>query len=102
MLKKENRLSKIKRSGGKRYSLPLFNIYIFQNKEEKARFGFVVSKKIDKRAVIRNKTKRVLRAAAKGFLKRLTGKDIIVISKKSLTFKEREIVEKEFEEIFNK
>jgi ribonuclease P protein component len=103
MLKRENRLAKIAhKADEKKYFSPLFNIRIADNKDDKTRFGFVVSKKIDKKAVVRNRTKRVLRDAAKEFLKDLIGKDIVVIAKKSLSFKEKAEVIKEFKSIFNK
>lgn len=86
MLKKENRLSNLKRKvESKNYDTPLFKIKISQNSENKNRFGFVVSKKIDKKAVVRNQTKRVLKKAAKSFLGKISeDKDIIFVSKKVL------------------
>ena len=103
MLRKENRLSKlIRRADEKKFFSPLFNVRISDNKDGKVRFGFVVSKKIDKRAVVRNRTKRVLRASVEGFLKDLMGKDITVIAKKSLSFKDKETALGEFASIFKK
>jgi ribonuclease P protein component len=103
MLKRENRLSKIiRRAGEKKYFSPLFHVKISENKENKARFGFVVSKKIDKRAVVRNKTKRVLRDTAKELIDSVLGKDIVIIAKKSLSPKDREEVAKELGNILNK
>jgi ribonuclease P protein component len=103
MLKRENRLAKIvHRADEKKYFSPLFNVRISDNKDKKVRFGFVVSKRIDKRAVVRNRTKRILREMARGFLKDLSGKDIIVVAKKSLSFKEKEAVVKEFGSILKK
>jgi ribonuclease P protein component len=103
MLKRENRLSKIiHRVGERKYFSPLFQVKISENKEEKARFGFIVSKKIDKRAVVRNKTKRVLREAVKIFIDKLLGKDIIIIARKKLSFKEKDEVVKELGNILNK
>ena len=101
MLKRENRLPKITRkTGEKKYFSPLFTVKISDNKDNKTRFGFVVSKKIDKKAVVRNRTKRVLREVAKEFVNDLTGKDIIIIAKKNLIFKEKEEVLKELRNIF--
>ena len=58
MLRKKNRLSRINvKAKSISFDTTLFKIKIFSNKEEKVRLGFVVSKKIDKRAVVRNKTK---------------------------------------------
>ncbi|HUD09914.1 MAG TPA: ribonuclease P protein component [Patescibacteria group bacterium] len=103
MLKRENRLTKIvRRTGGEKYSSALFNIKVFDNKENEARFGFVVSKKIDKRAVVRNRTKRVLRMVAEEFLKELVGKDVVIIAKKSLTLTDKEMVAKELRNILKK
>ena len=103
MLKRENRLSRIARKiDDKKYFSPLFNVRISDNKDGKVRFGFVVSKRIDKRAVVRNRTKRVLRNVAEEFINELKGKDIIVVAKKSLTFKEKIEVTREFKNIFNK
>lgn len=103
MLKRENRLSKItRRVGENKYFSPFFQVRISENKESKARFGFIVSKKIDKRAVVRNQTKRVLRSAAEAFINHLGGKDIIVTAKKPLTFKEKGEVERELGNILNK
>lgn len=103
MLKRENRLAKIvHKAGEKKYFSPLFNVRMTDNKDDKVRFGFVVAKKVDKKAVVRNRTKRVLRAVAEDFLKYLNGKDIVVVAKKSLSFKEKIEVTKEFKNIFNK
>jgi ribonuclease P protein component len=103
MLKRENRLSKItRRAGERKYLSPLLSVRISDNKDDKVRFGFIVSKKIDKRAVIRNRTKRVLRSAAETFLTTEVGKDIIVTAKKSLLPKEKEEIVKELSDIFKK
>ena len=101
MLKRENRLSRIVRIAGERkYFSYLFQIRVSESKDSQAKFGFVVSKKIDKRAVVRNRTKRVLRDAAGKFLGILGGKNIVVVAKKSLSSKEKEEVIKEFKNIF--
>src|SRR5450830_1883118 len=96
MLKRENRLSRIlRRVGEKKYFSPLFQVRISENNDNKARFGFIVSKKIDKRAVIRNQTKRVLRSAVEPFINNATGKNIIIVAKKNLLPKEKDEVIKE-------
>jgi ribonuclease P protein component len=103
MLKRENRLAKIiKIVGEKKYNSALFTARVSENKENKVRFGFVVSKRIDKKAVVRNRTKRVLRDAAAEFIGNLSGKDIVVVAKKSLDFSQKEEVAKEFSSIFKK
>jgi ribonuclease P protein component len=104
MLKKQNRLSKItKTKENKLFTSPLFNLRISDNKENKTRFAFIVSKKIDKRAVIRNRTKRVLRSAVEEIIEKLKiGKDIVIISKKALVPEQAKEVLATLESIFRK
>ena len=49
-------------------------VFVFLKKEELAnsKFGFVVSKKINKRAVVRNRIRRILQVALKKYLKEMT------------------------------
>ena len=68
MLTKSNRLTEEKDfeavfKAGKKYSLPGVKIYlkIRGNNLKQSRFGFVISKKVSKKAVVRNKIKRTLR-----------------------------------------
>ena len=104
MLKKQNRLARITgKSRGNVYSSPFFNIKVYEGQEEVTRFGFVVSKKISTKAVVRNRTKRVLRAAAQNLVQRVNPeKDIIVFSKKELDFKQEKEVLRSMTEIFTK
>ncbi|HYM65526.1 MAG TPA: ribonuclease P protein component [Candidatus Sulfotelmatobacter sp.] len=95
MLKKKNRLKKIKGASGKTINTPLFSLKISQSGEKETKFGFVVSKKISKKAVLRNKTKRVLQEAARGALEKVaSGKNIIIYAKKNFTYKDTEEVKK--------
>lgn len=103
MLKKQNRLTKDIGGGARLFSSPAFNIKISENKENLVKFGFVVSKKISKSAVVRNRTKRVLRDVAKEVIgKIILGKNILVISKKELGFEEKEDVLKAMTDILKK
>ena len=104
MLKKQNRLSRItKKSKGSFYSSPFFSIKIYDGEEKTTRFGFVVSKKISGKAVVRNRTKRVLRDAAQSLVQRISPeKDIIVFSKKELNSKKEEEALRSMTEIFMK
>lgn len=55
------------------------------------RFGFVISKKVDKRAVVRNRSKRLLRSCIEEVVGRLVGKyDMLFIINKNLTEKSRD------------
>jgi ribonuclease P protein component len=103
MLKRQNRLSKIaKKTNGKRFFSPLFNIQVSGNNLNDARFGFIVSKKIDKRAVIRNTTKRVLQKAAEAFLESQRGQDIILIAKQPLSFSDLDKVTQELKKVLTR
>jgi ribonuclease P protein component len=104
MLKKQNRLGKItRRKGDKHFTFPLFNLRVSDNRERTTKFAFIVSKKIDKRAVVRNRTKRVLRSAAEEVIKKFgIGKDIVIISKKALIPEQKEEVLRILETVLRK
>lgn len=76
---------------GRKVFGPLFGLLIVQGKEEsgdKAKFGFIVSKKIDKRAVIRNKIKRRLDQALLSYLPKIKpGAKVVFLAKKILVDK---------------
>lgn len=90
---KENQISSI-----------FFSIKIAENKLESNRFGILISKRIDKRAVIRNKIKRQIRRCVEENEKYLSaGKDILIITRPGIKDMEtREICEslmKDFKKI---
>ncbi|MBI1755203.1 ribonuclease P protein component [Candidatus Azambacteria bacterium] len=76
---------------GRFISTPLFLLKYVKGREGKSRAGFVVSKKVSKNAVERNKVKRIMREIVGkeiNFLKK--GYDTVFIAKKqiaSLAFK---------------
>jgi len=98
MLKKENRLTKnndfdaVFKNGRSCYS-KILSVKSLPNSLEENRFGILVGTKISKKAVIRNKIKRQIRAAIESelFLLKL-GNDYVVV-----TFPL--ILDKNFEEI---
>lgn len=98
MLPKENRLKKKKDfnkvAAGDQQISGNFLILKFQSNDlSVARVGFVVSKKVSKKAVLRNKVKRRLREAVRAELARVRpGFDLVF-------FTRREIKEKEFSDI---
>lgn len=62
MFKKNNRLSPSTRLINPSINNTLFfTLKIGKNNTETNRYGFVITKKVDKRAVVRNKTKRKVR-----------------------------------------
>lgn len=72
MFKKKYRLNKnINLLGPKILSTPLFTVRIAKNNLSYSRFGFIVSKKIDKRASARNSIKRRFRSCIEIVLDRI-------------------------------
>jgi len=92
MFKKENRLAPgISFSNSHQHNLPQFVLKEKENGLALNRFGVVVSKRIDKRAVGRNKVKRFFRTALANFNKKMSvGHDILVIAKKEILNKTKE------------
>jgi ribonuclease P protein component len=73
------------------------------NDLDKSRFGFVVSQKVSKKAVVRNKIKRRLRGiiiSKKNFIK--SGLDIVILTKKGIEQKNFLEIEKELMELLRK
>ena len=90
MLKKRMRLKKTILKRSSELSTPYFNLKIQANTEGGSRFGFIVSKKIDKRATVRNRIKRVLRSCIEESLPKIKhGYDFLFILKKEAVGKSR-------------
>ncbi len=104
MLKKQNRLARVNKKGQSKFLVsPNFNIRISENKEKETRFGIVVSKKTSKKAVLRNKTKRIIREIIRTNLSDIIKeKDIIIVSKKTLNQKLRKEAEQDLLSVFKK
>lgn len=104
MLKRKNRLSKIyKNTKGQRFNSPFFNLIVADSGENIPRFGFIVSKKVSKSAVLRNKTKRVLAKAIEGLIEKInSNKDFVIVAKKEVGWEKEEEAKKYFTDIFNK
>lgn len=79
---------------------PYFSFKAKFNNLDYNRFGFVVSKKIDKRAVVRNKIKRVLRECVSDFLQ--GGTDIILVAKPRIKDQDPEILADSFKQAYEK
>lgn len=85
MLKKIFRLPKTKLNKAQTFTLQNVVLKVSENGIGAKRFGFVVSKKIDKRAVVRNKTKRILRTFVQERLDKIkSGYDFLFIAKSSV------------------
>lgn len=65
---------------GKAYHAKIFRLKVLANESETNRYGIVISSKVSKKAVERNKLKRQFRRAVKQFDKRLfLGFDLVII-----------------------
>lgn len=92
MLKKKYRLgSKVKVKFKNFLSTPFFLLKIAENNLVNNRYRFVISKKIDKRAVIRNKIKRILSSCIEDMFKETkTGYDMLFLAKKEISNVQRD------------
>ena len=92
MFKRENRLvSGVRFNNSYSFSVPQFVLKERKNDLALNRFGIVVSKKIDKRAVVRNRIKRFFRRALIDLSKNMmSGHDILFIVKIGILSKTEE------------
>lgn len=82
---------------GKMIQSQSFGMGIFDRKDnDPLRFGFIISTKISKKAVIRNKIKRIMSEVIRKNLNKLkNGYDVLFLIKPSITKLETDIIEKE-------
>ncbi|MCF7907191.1 ribonuclease P protein component [Patescibacteria group bacterium] len=102
-LKKTRDFNRIYRYGYKFFSPELILRWVKDNRKECSRWGIIVSRKVDKKAVIRNKIKRRLRAILRENINSWPlQKDIVLIARpqiKELSFSE---LKKRLEQILRK
>jgi len=103
VLKRENRIrlrkefAEIKNKGKILYS-PLFGFLTYKENDDQKKFGFIVSKKISKKAVDRNKIRRILSEVVRENLEKFeNGTRIIFLTKKEILGKKMKEIEKEVE-----
>jgi ribonuclease P protein component len=92
MFKRENRLVLgTKFNNSYIFATPQFVLKEKKNNLNLNRFGIIVSKKVDARAVGRNKIKRLFRTALSGLGKKMgQGHDILLIIKKEIASKTKD------------
>lgn len=101
-LKKKKEIEKVMRFGRAQAGEFLFLKWV-KNGLEAPRFCFVVSKKVSKRAVQRNKVKRRLREAVKIFLPQIKEKvDVAVFAKPEILPKEFSQIKDEIQKLLAK
>ncbi len=100
MLKRENRLTPVRLSNPRNISTPLFSLKIAKNDQSLNRFAFIVSKKIDKRAVVRNLLKRRLRSCIEEIFDNIKkGYDFVFYPKSLLIKAKKEDAAREIDKI---
>jgi ribonuclease P protein component len=108
VLKKINRIGTKKefeevKEKGRTYQAPLLAMVIFKKEDEEKKFGLVVSKRISKKAVIRNKIRRAVYEALRKQLGKISnGVRGIVLVRTAIVGKRAEEIEREIEEIIKK
>lgn len=103
MLKKLLRLPRKKIQFSGNFQNPYCTIRISKNDLDYSRFGFVVSKKIDKRAVKRNLIKRAIRCLVEQNINNFTkGLDFLFIVRKTFSDQEKESVLKNISQTLKK
>lgn len=108
MLSKKHRLAKKKDfqevfKKGKFFAEGFITAKIKENKLDFSRFGFVVTLKVSKKAVKRNRIRRQLQEAAKSFLGKIKpGYDVVVIPKTDEKDKTYQEIKDAFKKILQK
>ena len=104
MLKKRYRLARnYWPRDGAFFSDYLFNARVSSNSLSISRFGFVVSKKQERRAVDRNRARRVFRSVIEQHVEGFSGGiDVLFFLKNNLRLKKRQDIEKELLVFFKK
>lgn len=91
MLKRKNRLTAKVKLRGKSFNTQFFIFKAAKNDLDYNRAAFVISKKAEKKAVARNRVKRVLRSCLEEIFEDLkTGYDFLFIIKKEALNEKRE------------
>ena len=92
ILKKRNDFEVVK-DKGRLYQSPLFGMLVMSENVEETKFGFLISKKISKRAVDRNKIRRLMTEAVRFKINEIKKKVWVVflVKRKMLTVKQDEV-----------
>lgn len=104
MLAKKFRLpSSINLKGSPSVRTPEFTVIYARQNLSVGRFGFVVAKSIDKRAVVRNRLRRLVRAAIEEkWLEKSKGKDFLFIIKPAITVVQKNIVRQKVDDVMKR
>lgn len=98
-LKGESKINNILKKGKKRQSENFGVFYVTKGSEDVPKFAFVISKKISKLAVNRNRVKRAMSEAIRRNISKIPrGVDFVFLAKKSIVDKSTEEIMKEVQE----
>lgn len=89
---------------GRMFQSKSFGMGVYDRKDtEPSRFGFIISTKISKKAVERNRIKRIMSEVVRINLEKLkTGHDVLFLIKPSIMTLGKELIEREVYEIITK
>ena len=89
---------------GKLFQSKSFGLEVFERKDnDPSRFGFIISTRISKKAVVRNRIKRIISSYISQNSKTLKkGQDVVFLIKPSIVKLTRDEIEKETNEIITK
>ncbi len=104
MFKKKYRLNpRIRLENTSRIQTVFFTLTLAKNQCTHNRYGFIASKRIDKRAVVRNRVKRRVRAAVEQMVSNVkNGYDMLFVLKVAAVGARTDFLYKEIERIFKK
>lgn len=103
MLKREYRIPRIKLANPRTIYTPYFIVRISRNNVFLSRFRFTVSKKIDKKAVVRNKLRRRMSHSIEQMLGRIRGGYDMAFSLRSTALNKKEdVLNSAIVEVFEK
>jgi len=108
MLPKENRLHSDKEikdllKSGRTFFLPEMVIKYKTNQEDTTKIGFIVSTKVDKKAVVRNKVARHFREVARELLPNIkTSYSVLIIAKQKVLELDFATIKKQINFAFDK
>jgi ribonuclease P protein component len=87
---------------GKTWASPLFGLLVRRREGAEARVGFIVSKRIDKRSVVRHQVKRKLAVGVAKVIGEIGGNDLVFLAKRPLGEASQEEVDREIRRILVK
>lgn len=100
MFAKSHRFSFKKGAPRRIYSTPLFVVRYDDNEKNGLHAAVVVGKKVDKKAVGRNRIKRQLAMTIEGLIPKDTNVDIVLFAKKQIETVEKEKIREELLKVF--